>query len=356
MGKITNKVSALGLAGLMLLSGLAGPSKADTGLSDVKIKGEWFISYVKERAASSQFKIERGYLRFTKRINPWLSGHITMDVHDEGGSQEVRLKYLMAKIKAPDIGILKDSTIEVGLVHTPWLDFEEHINMYRCEGTMFPERNGLFNSGDFGVTYFALLGGKMPSSYQKTVSPYYPGKYGSISVGIYNGGGYHADEKNNNKAVEGRITFRPLPSLIPGLQVSYFGVIGKGNDSTNPDWRVNLLFLSYQSRFATLTSQYYWGKGNFKGTDSYDKRGYSLFSELKLFNLEKKLPLSIFGRYDYFDPNTSKSGDESNRYIVGIAYHFGKPYKEMLVLSYDKVDYKNAADDYTAKLTLKLSF
>ena len=259
MKRALKKISVLALTGLAFISGFIKSSKANTGLSDAKIKGEWFISYVKEKAKSSQFKVERGYFKVVKRINSWLSGNITMDVHDEGGSQDVRLKYLMAKIKTPDIGILRDSNIEVGLVHTPWLDFEEHINMYRCEGTMFAERNGLFNSGDFGVTYLALLGGKISQSYQKVVSPYYPGKYGSVSIGIYNGGGYHADEENNNKALEGRITIRPLPYLLPGLQISYFGVLGKGNTSNAPDWKVDLAFASYQTRLYTFTFQYYKG-------------------------------------------------------------------------------------------------
>lgn len=63
---------------------------------------------------------------------------------------------------------------------------------------------------------------------------YFCSKYGTFSIGIYNGGGYHAMEENTNKTVESRLTFRPFPQTIPGLQFSYNMIYGKGNTSLNP--------------------------------------------------------------------------------------------------------------------------
>ena len=105
---------------------------------------------------------------------------------------KVRLKYAYAKFHLPDWGVLTRPEVEVGMAHMPWLDFEEHINLYRMQDTMFMERNGLFNSADLGVTFLALLGGTLPDEYQKKVSKHYPGRWGSVSFGVYNGGGYHA--------------------------------------------------------------------------------------------------------------------------------------------------------------------
>lgn len=331
----------------------------------------WYLSYQNGEETNgtdfSRFDIKRGYLTVQKEFMPWFSARMTTDVtqvKDEAkdssgkvysnydGSIAVRIKYAYGQFNLPDIAFLTKPFIEVGVVHMPWLDYEEHVNWYRCQDTMFIERNDTFNSADIGVTFVSLLGGTMPEEYQKKVNKYYHGRYGSMSLGIYNGGGYHASEKNENKVLEGRLTIRPLPGIIPGLQFSYFGTTGNGNKDTEPDWRTNLGFVSLEHEYVVLTGQYYWGKGNQKGADENDKDGYSFFAELKP---HKKF--SIIGRYDHFDPNKDAKDDENNRYIVGAAYHLGKPHKNMIVLDYDTVNYKQAGkkDDKRVQLTLQVA-
>ena len=87
----------------------------------------------------------------------------------------------------PDFSLFSKPFIEFGLVHRPWLDFEEHINHYRVQGTMFLERNKIFNSADYGVTFVSNFGGEMGKEYKKRTNSSHLGKYGSIAVGIYNG-------------------------------------------------------------------------------------------------------------------------------------------------------------------------
>lgn len=324
----------------------------------------WYISYQNgENGKGSgedydRFTLKRGYINIEKEFTPWFSARITPDINqmkdDENnydGSFTVRLKYMYGQFNLPDWSIFTKPYVEVGMVHIPWLDFEEHINFYRCQDTMFIERNKTFNSADLGVTFVSLLGGTMDEEYQHKVNHYYPGRYGSVAVGIYNGSGYHAHEENENKALEGRLTIRPLPDIVPGLQFSYFGIYGKGNKETEPDWTVNLPFVSYEHEYVTLTGQYYWGKGNQKGKDEHKKDGYSFFAELKP---TKKF--SIIGRYDRFDPNTDASADENTRYIAGVAYHFYKQHKNTLLLDYDHVDYKDPSrkDDKRIQLTLQV--
>jgi hypothetical protein len=333
----------------------------------------WYLSYqngetgdLDDGTGYSQFTIKRGYFRVTKELLPWFDAHMTFDVttikdpEDVGdpannydGSIAVRIKYAYGKIKLPDFAFFTKPFVEVGVVHMPWLDFEEHVNMYRAQDTMFMERNGLFNSADLGVTFTSLLGGEMPKEYQDKVSSYYPGRYGSMSVGLYNGAGYHASEKNQNKPIEARLTVRPLPDIIPGLQLSYFGLWGKGNKDTNePDWTVNNGMVSFEHEYVALAGQYYDGKGNQKGDDEFDKDGYSIFAEVK--PLDK---FSIIGRYDRFDPNDDADDDENTRYIIGAAYHIDKRHKNMVILDYDTVDYeqKDKTDDKRIQLTLQVA-
>jgi hypothetical protein len=354
--------------------------KIAKALKGVKIGGLWYLSYGYGKTGSTtgskqfnNFNVKRGYLTVEKEILPWFSGRITTDITtvnlsshlsdssenvslNLNGSLAVRIKYLYGLFKAPDIVFLTKPNAEVGVVHTPWLDFEEHINYYRMQDTMFIERNGITASADYGVTLASLLGGLVDENYRKDVNSAYPGRYGSVQVGIYNGGGYATGEQNRNKVLEGRITIRPLPDIVPGLQLSYFGVTGKGNTSTEPDWKANLGFASFEHEYIVVTGQYFWGKGNASGSDENDKRGYSVFTELKPI---KKV--SLIGRFDHFDPHKNVSNDtsgENNRYIGGIAYHIDKQHNNMILLDYDTVEYKQPGKthDERVQLTWQIAF
>jgi len=336
----------------------------------------WYLSYQNGEVGDtsggegySQFVAKRGYFTVKKEFLPWFSSRMTLDVTNVkgddpsslAGSIVARIKYLHGQFNLPDFAFFTKPFVEVGVVHMPWLDYEENLNWYRCQDTMFIERNKIFNSADIGINFVSLFGGLMNQEYQTKVNDAYPGRYGSMSLALVNGGGYTASEKNQNKALEGRLTIRPLSDIIPGLQLTYFGITGKGNQSTNPDWNVNLGFASFEHEYVALTGQYYKGKGNQAGTDENDKDGYSVFTELKLYNMFKD-PLnrfSIIGRYDRFNQDTNDNDDDdiSTRYIAGVAYYLDKPHKNMVLLDYDTVDYKEPGkgNDKRIQLTLQVA-
>src|SRR4030042_2830009 len=295
-------------------------------LKGIKFGLLWYLSYMngegKDMGGSAgdgvdrnKFAIKRGYFRFTKEFMPWFESHITFDVTQASvkdsslsDSVQVRLKYIYGKFKLTDMAFLTKPNFEVGLVHMPWLDYEEHTNYYRMQDTIFLERNGLFNSADFGVLFTSFLGGETPKENQEKGKSHYAGRYGSVQAGVFNGSGYHASEQNKNKVLEGRLTIRHLPDVIPGLQLSYLGITGKGNTAANPDWTTNLAFGSFESEPVVVTGQYYWGKGQQDGSNETKQDGYSFFTELKLYNMFKD-PVnrfSVVGRYDHFDPNTDQ--------------------------------------------------
>jgi polyhydroxyalkanoate synthesis regulator phasin len=328
----------------------------------------WYLSYQNGEKSDndngtgySQFTIKRGYLTVKKDFLPWFTSRMTLDVttvkddaaDDYTGSLAVRIKYMYGQFNLPDFAFFTKPFIEFGQVHMPWLDYEENLNWYRCQDTMFVERNNTFNSADQGINFVSLFGGLINEEYQKKVNSAYPGRYGSMALSVMNGSGYHASENNGNKVLEGRLTVRPLPDIVPGLQLSYFGITGKGNQTTDPpEWQVNLGFLSFEHEYVVLTGQYYWGKGNQSGADEFKKDGYSFFTELKP---HKKF--SIIGRYDYFNPNKDQKDDENRRYIAGVAYHLDKQHMNMILLDYDMVDYKqtNKSDDRRVQLTLQVA-
>ncbi len=301
-------------------------------LNDVEISGNWFLSFQSNRiedVTSNQFLLKRGYLTFKKNLNKNISirytHDITVDKEGDGiGDIELRFKYIYIKYSLPNLGFFTKPYVEFGVVHRPWMDFEQKINKYRVQGSMFLERIGILSSADFGITVVSLFGGKMDDDYQDNVSSAYPGKYGSISLGVYNGGGYHALENNKNKIIDGRLTIRPLPEIIPGLQISGTGLYGKGNIETAPDFSFGAGVLTYESESVILVGQYYSGKGDQKGKaadslgNSYSQSGFSAFGEFKI----PTTPFSIWGRFDNFKRKLESSDFKTNRYIAGVTYYF----------------------------------
>jgi hypothetical protein len=345
-----------------MVAGLLLPAAVAAQAGTTTIGGQWYLTYQSGKSGAATFNrfgIERGYINIRHTLNERWSGRITPDVTtDASGDAKVRLKYAYADLKLSDAGFLTSPHVELGMVHRPWLDYEEHIDEYRVQGTMYMERVGLFNSADFGVTFFALLGGRMDEAYRSEVSSAYPGRRGSIAVGVYNGGGYHAVENNENKSLEGRLSIRPLPDALPGLQLTYLGILGKGNTAASPDWTVSTLFASLEGRAYVLTGQLYRGDGNSKGSVVDEDGialaldGWSLFGEWKLHGPG----LSVIGRYDRFDAGPASTDDRTERLIGGLAYHIGGASKILAdfdVLTRNGFD---TTDSRTFKLALEYAF
>jgi len=339
----------------------AADPKPEPTSPTVKLGALWYLSYQDGESAGgdySKFVIKRGYINVDAKVSSLMSARITPDVtQDSAGDLKVRLKYAYAKFQLDKLGFVTRPFAEVGVVHMPWLDFEEHINRYRMQDTMFMERNGLFNSADLGVTFSGLFGPELGEEYTRAVSKDYPGRNGSFAFGVYNGGGYHAAENNSNKTIEGRLTYRPLPDSVPGLQLSYFGVRGKGNTANEPDWEVDALMASYESRQLVVTGTWYEGAGNQSGSavgasgGALDRDGWSVFAEGKVHPR-----WSVIGRYDAFDPDATAGRDEQARTIAGVAFHIGKG--NTVLLDYDSVDHRQLGKptDRRVQLTLQVKY
>lgn len=337
------------------------PAAAATQEAPVRVTGLMYLKYEQGEAAGedfSRFSVGRSYLTARASIMPRLSARITVDAHqDETGDYKARLKYAHLKYDVGAAGdALTDLELEAGIAHMPWLGFEEHINLYRMRDKMFVERNGLFNSADLGVTVRGNLGGQVDEEFQRTVSDDFAGRYGSFEVGVYNGGGYHAEEVNRNKVVEGRLTVRPLPAVLPGLQVSGLAIVGKGNQPGTgdavPDWNTYNLFVSYQHERATFTAQYVDGEGNQAGeyvqltdpTDATDVSGYSFFGEGKFG------PWRVIGGFDDFQREPGLVDRSLVRVHAGVGYVVTGG--NVLLLSADRVDWDDPGLESDSRIQL----
>jgi hypothetical protein len=314
------------------------------------------------------FFISRAYLTARARILPFLSARITFDTNqdlegDGRGDMEVRLKYAFAQFDFGDWRAFQKVYLEAGIVHMVWLDFEEHINLYRMRSPMFMERSGIFNSADFGLTLAGSLGPDLGKEYRERVNSKYSARYGSFAVGLYNGGGYHGVEVNSNKAMEGRITLRPVPDTLAGLQVSALAITGEGNilgDPENtPNWNTYNVFLSFEHNRGAVTAQYVWGEGNQRGTWSEPEdqskatpfTGWALFGELR-FGPHWR----VTGGYDRFDRMAGAKDFSFDRVYAAVGFDLGR--QNIVLFDYDRrvLDDPTLPIDNRYQLVLQLKF
>ncbi len=337
------------LLGGVVVSGNVAAQQQDnkkSPLEGMRFTGQWFLAYEVDKGGDdnlNEFQLKRGYVSVRKVFTDHLKARITQDISvdqegDGRGDIELRLKYGYLQYQMPSLSFIHKPTIESGLAHRPWLDFEQKMTGYRVQGTMFLERYDVLKSADYGIMLSALIGGEIDEDYQRQVNSAYPGRYGSIALGVYNGGGYSAIEENENKLLEGRLTLRPLPAILPGLQLSCLGGLGKGNTIDSPDLNYVAVFLSMEHPRFLATAQYYTGEGDVEGTavnaqgEALDRDGFSLFGEF----VSPFEQLSAFGRFDHFNTNTNRDDTDLRRYIVGLSIPIHK--KSKIIVDHDYLE------------------
>ncbi len=370
--KVITLVLAFILAYGMVSAAHADESSLPPALQHLSVGGVMFLSYQNGQhyqngtlQSYNAFTLKRGYLDVKKGLTSNLMVRYTTDITRNGGNWSTRIKYLYAKYSLPDFAIFTQPGVEFGQVHVPWHDFEESINGFRMQDPMFLERFSVFNSADDGATFGANFGGEMNQSYKSRVNKHYAGRYGSTQIGVYNGAGYHGVEMNENKVIEGRVTVRPIPDVVPGLQFTGLGIFGKGNVAKTsamdpPKWNTFDGLVSYQSEMITATGEYYTGTGNQNGSavgengKALDQIGYSVFGALHLGDTHQ---YSIIARYDMFDSNAnSSSNDEITLLIGGVAWKMNSA--ATWLVDYQRMDHSLSglsAED-RVQLTLQTKF
>jgi hypothetical protein len=371
--------------------------KMPSALEGLKVGSEVFFSFQNgdgwsgtkdETTSYNRFVLKRGYINIEKEITPWLSARVTPDIYaDSTGQYVFRMKYAYAYFHWKGNKFFNNPYLETGVAHTPWIDYEDQINRYRMVEPNFLDRNSLVSSADLGIMTGSNFGPELSATYKKDVQDKYAGTYGSWALGLYNGGGYATSEKNQNKAVEWRLSIRPFGAVFPGLQVQWTGVRGFGNKADDvtkdpivpaPDWNLNQYGLTYESKWFNAYYLYYTGDGNAAGTlldttshativPAAPMNGYTWFVEGK-FPANRKW--SAFVRYDRLDNNTNESRNDKKdiqtRTDIGIAWWFFKA--NALVLDYQVIDHTKPwpsqpgdghsaiPDDHRWQLTYRLKF
>lgn len=129
-------------------------------------------------------------------------------------------------------------------------------------------------------------------------------------IGLFNGSGINAADKNESKDVVTRILIHPIQGL--DLGVSYYNGHGNWGTPAKNRKRNRLGFeLGYEINNFTLSGEFINGEDA-----SVKKQGY--YVQAGYYVLSKKL--QFVGKIDSYDPNTDRDDNASTWYIAGLNF------------------------------------
>ena len=274
----------------------------------------------------NNFDVTRAYINVIGKFAYGIGTRVTADIfRSTDGSLSYRLKYAYATW-TPEKSAL---TFKLGQMHTPWLDWEEHLWDYRMQGQMAVERGGYMSSSDFGAGVDGNWG------FDKV----------NMQLGVYNGENYNKAPGDQRKDLMGRVSVRLAGTdeggRDGGLRLTGYGQVGKPNGGGTRQRYIGML--SYRSKVVTLAAELASTKDSVipavttpptAATPEKSGRVVSVFGVLRI----PKSKFSIIGRVDATDPNTSVDNDRQTRVIAGLSYTMSSNLRVMLDL--DNVSYQ----------------
>jgi len=201
---LCKKIIASTLAALSLTTTVAVASEPVdwyTHADKLKFSGLTYLGYThtdfkdENLKDTNKFEMRRAYVQIKAYLleDPKSYFRVTLDMeHDDSdkntGDYNVRFKYAYLFLNE----ILPYTGVEVGIVHRPWIDYEEHNSwFYRDTHWVFTEASNaakLSNSADLGFNLKTNLA------------------YFSSEVGVFNGEGYHDNSDGAGVSFEWRAT------------------------------------------------------------------------------------------------------------------------------------------------------
>jgi len=287
----------------------------------LKFSGTHYLGFVSGKNANgnkdNKFETRRNYFQAKAYFaeNPKDYMRITLDTHDSDGQSDIRLKYAYLYLD----NVLPNTGIELGQVHRPWIDYEEHNSWnYRSISKVLVEEGNaahLTNSADRGFNL-------------KTKTPYF-----SSEVGLFNGEGYHnadSDLDNGSKlSGEWRATAHLLGTgkkkSKPNVQYANLSFFGQENRDSAKHNSEDLNWMGahavYNQPEFLLAAQYIDVRDGYSANPTenkvYQGDGYSVNGEYRFAK-----NWNAIGRFDYFE--VAKDLGHKKRAIAGVTYKYNK--------------------------------
>lgn len=278
--------------------------------SNVRITGISFMQYVYQVKDTvnhqNEFDVTRAYINVLGSFGE-VGTRITADVFNNGGSLGYRLKYAFATYRPKGSPL----TYRMGLMTTPWIDWEEALWDYRMEGPMAVDRNGYLSSSDIGI------GADGNFNHEQV----------DMQGMVYDGEGYGsaATPGDQRKDMAARVSVRVVNtddmSRVGGLRLTAYGQYGK---PTGGGTRTRLIgMVSYRSKLLTLAAEGALARdSSTAGTKDVLMKG-QVISAYGVLHFTKS-PAAIIARVDHVTPNTDAAsttpGYSNTRFIGGVSY------------------------------------
>lgn len=285
-----------------------------------------FVYQLKDTANHlNQFNLTRAYINVIGNFDGGIGTRVTADVYASGSSLAYRLKYAFATYTPTGSPV----TLKMGLMQTPWIDYEEALWDYRMQGPIALDRNGYLTSSDLGVG----VDGKWNKDQV------------NMQVAFVNGEGYGnaATPGDQRKDIEARASVRVMNtndmSRVGGLRVT--GYAGYGKPTGGGKRQRFTGQVSYRSNTITLAGEYTIAKDSTAGNPLRDGQIASIFGVLRVPNSK----VGVIARMDYVKPDKNAAsatpGFTNTRFIAGVSYQLSPNVR--LLADVDNLSYKNGS-------------
>ncbi|RLA72106.1 MAG: hypothetical protein DRG78_24275, partial [Epsilonproteobacteria bacterium] len=349
-------------------------TKVDAKTSKLKFSGVHYLGFNQKSMKDSSddttgnFEMRRNYFQVKAYLleDPKSYLRVTLDATytnktaNGEGHADTYIKYAYLYLNE----VLPFTGVEFGMVHRPWIDYEEHQGWWmRSISKVFVEAGEaghLTNSADLGVNF-------------KTKTPYF-----TSELGLFNGEGYHGTNDNDGVndeeigdgiSAEWRLTAsafgnskqkrKPLKDTY--LDASFFGQYNMDNshnaDSVGKvyDYIFYGAHAVYNMPMFLLSAQYVSSENDRKdSTTDWNGKGYSVNGT---FRIGAKKEYSLIARLDNWeneDTLSNKVTSTENNYIYGVAWQQNKNVKWLLSgQTYDLKD-SNTKDWDSVMLTAEV--
>ena len=248
-------------------------------------------------AAKSTFDMTRAYVNVLGRFSNGITTRLTTDIlpNGVGGNYVIRLKYAFAAWTPTGSSL----TYKLGMIQTPFVDYEETLWDYRMQGTIAVDRNGAMTSSDAGFG----------------VDGHWNGERINAQFALVNGEGYANGTGDFRKDFEARVSVRVKPtddnSRVGGMRVTGYVGVGKAT-TTGADRNRFLGQWSYRTTQFTVAGEYVSRKdAAITG---------SIISAFGVYHLAQPSKISLIGRVDIVDPDKNIAGNNTTRIIGGASY------------------------------------
>ena len=359
--------------------GLTSTFAAETSVKGT-IYADWMLNMTDGADNYNAFTVDRAYFGAESKLSDYTSMRIVFDIRperfstsstriiDSGGDTvnvpgmsaysgyPIILKYAYADFKIkPIASVLK---MRLGLQPTMYLNYVETMWNRRYIEKSANDLNGWTSTADLGVSALASLGQN--------------GNFGEIGLSVLNGTKYSDFvDKNMDKDFNFFGKFTPFYNSGDFNQVALVGQFYTGVQNrtllateSGSDWKKQIISvggkLAYQKKIDVNADLNFQTLGQGLTADDLKQSGLSFFGNIYLNALLPTSPmfktLTLYGRYDQYDPNTNLDDDGYSLLIAGVECSPVKGVKASLAYRQRSPQAVNSIDEKNLMLNTEFKF